>query len=168
MTLTAEAVGRIIAPVAALYLGLAAAGCTPPGTPVTPPPGGMGDEEAGLANPASVFCEEQGGTVAIESRPDGGQYGVCAFDDDKECEEWAMLRGRCPVGGVEVERYVTDAARYCAITGGSYGATANNGGTNEEGECTLPSGETCDAQEYFEGTCPTEGALRRESLEPAS
>ncbi len=31
----------------------------------------------GLPNPASVNCAEQGGTLQIESRPDGGQFGVC-------------------------------------------------------------------------------------------
>jgi len=36
-----------------------------------------------------------------------------------QCEEWAMARGECPVGGVKVSGYNTSAARYCAITGGN-------------------------------------------------
>ncbi len=30
-----------------------------------------------LANPASVNCTEQGGTLTIETRGDGGEFGVC-------------------------------------------------------------------------------------------
>jgi putative hemolysin len=54
----------------------------------------------GLANPASVNCEEKGGRVDIRTDSTGGQYGVCVFDGGKECEEWAMFRGECPVGGL--------------------------------------------------------------------
>lgn len=65
-----------------------------------------------------------------------------------------MMNGECPVGGIRVTGYATDAARYCAITGGTYTAT---GGTNsdgqEEGTCTLSSGETCDVFAYYDGTC---------------
>ena len=62
--------------------------------------------------------------LRIESRPDGGQYGVCIFDDNYQCEEWAMFRGECPVGGLRVTGYITTAARYCAITGGRYTVVA--------------------------------------------
>jgi putative hemolysin len=54
-------------------------------------PGG----EAGLPNPASVYCEEHGGRLEIRSAADGGQYGVCLFPDGSECEEWAFYRGEC-------------------------------------------------------------------------
>jgi putative hemolysin len=49
----------------------------------------------GLANPASVYCEEQGYTLEIRTQADGGQYGVCVFPDGSECEEWAFYRGEC-------------------------------------------------------------------------
>lgn len=49
---------------------------------------------AGLPNPASVFCEEQGGVVDIRSEP-AGQVGFCVFPDGSECEEWAYYRGEC-------------------------------------------------------------------------
>lgn len=52
-------------------------------------------QSIGLANPASVYCEEQGGTLEIRSDADGGQYGVCIFADGSECEEWAHFRGEC-------------------------------------------------------------------------
>ena len=37
--------------------------------------------QASLPNPASVFCEEQGGKTEIRTDAEGGQYGVCIFED---------------------------------------------------------------------------------------
>ena len=52
----------------------------------------------GLANPASVYCEEQGGTVEIWEDAEGNQTGFCLFPDGSECEEWAYYRGECQPG----------------------------------------------------------------------
>ena len=57
-------------------------------SPPTAPP-------QGLANPASVFCVEQGGQLELRTDAQGGQYGVCRFADGIECEEWAHFRGEC-------------------------------------------------------------------------
>ena len=83
-------------------------------------------ESMQLANPASENCIKHGGKISIEKRGDGGEYGVCLFEDNRQCEEWAMLRDDCPVGGIKVTGYVTPAACYCAITGGEYTVTANS------------------------------------------
>ncbi len=114
--------------------------------------------ETDMANPASQNCIEQGGKLEIEERGDGGQFGVCYFEDNLQCEEWAMLRGDCPVGGIKVTGYVTPAARYCAITGGEYAITANSGAENEQGTCVLPKNGQCDASAYYNGTCDQTGA----------
>jgi putative hemolysin len=108
---------------------------------------------AQTANPASENCIKQGGTLTIQTRGDGGQYGVCLFEDNRQCEEWAMLRGDCPVGGIKVTGYVTTAAQYCAITGGTYTVTGNANTENETGTCTFKNGQTCDADAYYNGTC---------------
>ena len=108
---------------------------------------------AGLANPASENCVAQGGTVSIQERGDGGQYGVCLFEDNMQCEEWAMLRGDCPVGGIKVTGYVTPAAQYCAITGGTYTITSESGAENEQGTCTFEDGSECDVWAYYNGQC---------------
>jgi putative hemolysin len=50
----------------------------------------------GLPNPASVHCEEVGGTLDIRPDASGGQVGYCIFPDKSECEEWALLRNQCP------------------------------------------------------------------------
>jgi len=101
--------------------------------------------QAQLANPASQRCTQEGGTLQIEQRPDGGQYGVCVFTDNRQCEEWALFRVECPAGGLRVTGYLTPASRYCAITGGKY--------ADADGSCALPGGKTCDAAAYFAGTC---------------
>ncbi len=108
---------------------------------------------AQLANPASQNCVARGGTLSIERRPDGGQYGVCVFVDNYQCEEWALLRGECPIGGLRVTGYITAAARYCAITGGRYVVAERSGAADEKGACTLADGKTCDAAAYHAGTC---------------
>lgn len=72
----------------ALILGaLALTGCTE-----ATPPEKAGPEKVGMANPASVFCEEQGGT--LELRPVGlsaaeGVAGYCHLPDGRVVEEWA-------------------------------------------------------------------------------
>jgi putative hemolysin len=108
--------------------------------------------QAQLANPASQNCAKQGGTLTIERRPDGGQYGVCVFTDNYQCEEWALFRGDCPKNGLRVTGYVTPAGRYCAITGGRY-TVVTESPAGETGVCSLPGGKTCGAAAYYAGTC---------------
>lgn len=107
----------------------------------------------GLPNPASENCIAQGGTLQIETRGDQGQFGVCYFEDNRQCEEWALMRGDCPASGLDVTGYITSAARYCAITGGEYTITGNSNQENEQGTCSFKDGSQCDALGYFNGTC---------------
>jgi putative hemolysin len=107
----------------------------------------------GMANPASTNCIDQGGTLRIEKRGDGGEYGICDFGDNRLCEEWALMRGECPEGGLKVTGYITPAAQYCVITGGEYAITGNSGAEDEQGTCALKDGKSCDVWEYFNGKC---------------
>jgi putative hemolysin len=106
-----------------------------------------------LANPASVNCIRQGGTLTLESRPDRAQFGVCTFIDNYQCEEWALFRGECPKTGLRVTGFATQAGRYCAITGGRYSITSPPGTAPERGKCSLPNGNSCDADAYYAGVC---------------
>lgn len=58
---------------------------------------GGDDNEGNLPNPASVYCEENGGKLEIRTGDDG-EYGVCVFPDGSECDEWAYFRGECEPG----------------------------------------------------------------------
>jgi len=55
------------------------------------------NDPTGIANPASVYCENNGGTLDIRST-ELGEYGICVFKDGTECEEWAFMRGLCTAG----------------------------------------------------------------------
>jgi putative hemolysin len=52
-----------------------------------------GDEPVGMANPASVFCEEQGGELDVRKDAAGNETGFCVFEDGTEVEEWAYYHG---------------------------------------------------------------------------
>ncbi|MGA1825129.1 MAG: protease inhibitor I42 family protein [bacterium] len=54
----------------------------------------VGGGQIGLANPASVYCIENGGTLEFRN-DEYGTYGVCVFSDGTECEEWDFFRGEC-------------------------------------------------------------------------
>ncbi len=76
---------------------LLAASCTPlreaPPASTTPTPA------AGLPNPASVFCKEQGFTLELRTDAAGNQSGICHFPDGSECDEWAFYRSECGLAG---------------------------------------------------------------------
>ena len=56
--------------------------------------------DVGLANPASVFCVEQGGTVEIVDEADG-QVGYCNLPDGTRVEEWEYFRSENPSATTE-------------------------------------------------------------------
>ncbi len=99
-----------------------------------------------LPNPASENCIQKGGTLRILKRGDGGEYGLCDFGDNMACEEWALLRGQCPVGGLKTTGYDNIQQMYCAWLGGKTLAVPN-------AKCTLPSGKTCSVDDVYNGKC---------------
>ncbi|MDP3941672.1 MAG: DUF333 domain-containing protein [bacterium] len=99
-----------------------------------------------IANPASVNCGKQGGTLVIQKNGAGAEYGLCEFEDKMACEEWALMRGDCPVGGRKTTGYDTIEQQYCAWLGGQTLAVEN-------ATCILPSGKTCSVNSVYNGTC---------------
>lgn len=49
------------------------------------------DSTTGIANPASVFCINMGGTIEIVDEA-GGQVGYCVLPDGSRVEEWEYFR----------------------------------------------------------------------------
>ena len=78
-----------VAVLSVLALGLLA-GCGPRAAPST--------EQVAIPNPASVYCEQNGGKLDLRTGPDGGVAGICVFPDGSECDEWAYFRGQCKPG----------------------------------------------------------------------
>lgn len=74
-----------------LIIVLLLAACNTKETP-TPEP------SVGIANPASVFCEENGGALELRTDDTGAGVGYCVFPDKSECEEWSYFRGECKPG----------------------------------------------------------------------
>jgi putative hemolysin len=54
--------------------------------------------QAGIPNPASVYCTQQGNKLEIRTVSDGSQIGICIFPDGSTCDEWAYYRGECGPG----------------------------------------------------------------------
>ena len=131
--------------VASLSLIFALSGCQKAGTPESKP---EDSKPIGMANPASVNCEKNGGKLEMRTNK-LGQYGVCLFEDNRQCEEWALMRGQCPLGGLKITGYDNDAEIFCAITGGQV-----EGVGTETPMCKRIDGTLCNAQANLDGECP--------------
>ena len=101
--------------------------CTPPQT------------QAGLPNPASVYCEQNGNKLEIVTAANGSQSGRCVFPDGSACDEWAYFRGEC---GLTPQKSPTPAMTVEATTEASGGpGRSNNPGGNASGGY-MPPGTT--------------------------
>ena len=74
--------------------------------------------QSNIPNPASVYCEQNGNKLEIQTASDGSQSGVCVFPDGSTCDEWAYFRGEC---GVTVEISPTIASTIEATVDASGG-----------------------------------------------
>lgn len=111
-----------------------------------PKPSSLMGGSASLSNPASDYCIKVGGTLQGKIRGDGGEYNICNFEDNQSCEEWALYREDCPVGGIKTVGYDTPEEVYCAQIGGQTVAEPN-------ANCTLPDGKVCLNSAVYQGNC---------------
>ncbi|NMC35669.1 DUF333 domain-containing protein [Candidatus Beckwithbacteria bacterium] len=101
--------------------------------------------EVGIANPASKNCIDKGGTITMSKDVNGNEFGICVFEDNRQCEEWALYRSECPDGGVKITGYENQGQIDCAIRGGEVDI--------KNKMCTLPNKMDCAINE--DGiTCP--------------
>ena len=105
-----------------LVLLVIATGCTQQSAaPVTPTPTET-KPVAGMPNPASVYCNDNGGSLDIKTDATGGQYGMCSFPNGSTCEEWALYRGEgCQSGSTPV--VTTEAKKMVTFTESDNGKT---------------------------------------------
>ena len=98
------------------------------------------DDPIGLANPASVYCVNNSGTLENRSI-EAGEYGVCMFDDGSECEEWKYFRNECTIGqnypATEGTVCTMEYAPVCGVNGVTYSnkCMAGNVQILKDGEC---------------------------------
>jgi putative hemolysin len=112
---------------------------------------------AQLANPASVHCGEQGGTLDIRTDADGGQVGYCQFDDGSECEEWAFFRGDCQPGEFPASTQLANPASvYCGEQGGTLEIREDDDG-GQYGVCIFADGSECEEWAFFREECKAGG-----------
>jgi len=110
--------------------------------------------QANLPNPASVYCEENSGTLEIRTDDSGGQVGYCMFEDGSECEEWAFYRGDCKPGD-SLEENVglpNPASVYCEENGGILEIREDDSG-GQVGICVFPDGSECEEWAFYREEC---------------
>ena len=76
-------------------IALLLTGC---GTTSAPEPSASTSSPAGIANPASEYCESLGGTVVIKDT-EAGQVGICNLPDGRSIDEWDLYRADHPTDG---------------------------------------------------------------------
>lgn len=153
-----------------VVVGVTLAACAGPRTatpalpspvPTAPPPTAEASP-AGLANPASVHCQDEGGRLELVTIPDG-QVGVCVFADGSLCEEWAYFRDECQPGQflpftIGLEPGLENPSDQRCLEGGGQLAllrlsVATEGGSAEYGLCVWPTGKLCEQSVAARGEC---------------
>ncbi|MCJ7531049.1 MAG: DUF333 domain-containing protein [Anaerolineales bacterium] len=131
---------------------------SPPATEApTSLPSATTEAKPGIANPASVYCKEQGGQLEIRDG-DGGQSGYCIFLDGSECEEWAYFRNECAPGGAPKPNMANPASVFCEEHGGKLEIRDEQGG--QVGYCIFPDGSECEEWAFFRNECAPGNAVQ--------
>ena len=119
-----------------------------------PEPAATDIPQVNMPNPASVYCEQNGNKLEIQTASDGSQNGVCVFPDGSTCDEWAYFRGECSLAA---QKRPTPAMTVEATTDASGGpGGSNNSGGNASGGYMPPgtSEEIADWRGVIKSTAP--------------
>lgn len=98
-----------------------------------------------IANPASVFCKEQNGTLEIITETDG-QKGICTLNDGTKCEEWSFFRGECKAD----THTCTDTEKAAQICTMDYNPVRGNDGITYGNGCGACAAKV---DSYVKGEC---------------
>jgi len=114
---------------------------------------GKTEPTSNMPNPASAFCEEQGGKVEIRTAADGSQQGFCILPDGTECDEWAYYRSECGPGAATGGSQIANpASAFCEEKGGRVDIRTTADGS-QQGFCVFSDATECDEWAYFRGDC---------------
>ena len=102
-------------------------------SPIAPSPA------VGIANPASVFCESMGGTLAIVDSGTG-QSGQCTLPDGSQLEEWAYYRATAPTLGQWPSEIKVPSAECTIVKASAFRAQWAR--ANASGRWVLPGGQS--------------------------
>ena len=119
-----------------------------------PEPAATDIPQVNMPNPASVYCEQNGNKLEIQTASDGSQNGVCVFPDGSTCDEWAYFHGECSLAA---QKSPTPAMTVEATTDASGGpGGSNNSGGNASGGYMPPgtSEEIADWRGVIKSTAP--------------
>ena len=114
---------------------------------------GCVQDSANMPNPASVYCEDEGGEIQMVATPEGSA-GYCRLPDGRICEEWDYFNS----GGSEctlLADYISDGQCKidCIDDGYRDGSCFMPSGTVEGyaniGSCLIPNSANCGE----EGSC---------------
>lgn len=102
------------------------------------------------ANPASVYCEKQGGKSIIV-KGSKGEYGVCQLRDGTTVEEWEYYKQHNTPQSLEseiIKGTPNPAAKFCVDKGGQ-SVTVKDRKGNERGVCKFKNGTQIDEWDYY-------------------
>jgi putative hemolysin len=126
--------------------------CSPAQTSPTP--------QANMPNPASVYCEKNGGKLELRTDAAGAVSGVCVFSDKSECEEWAYFRSECKPGdslkptpaSSPAASLPNPASVYCEKNSGKLELRTDAAGA-VSGVCVFLDKSECEEWAYFRSEC---------------
>jgi putative hemolysin len=107
-----------------------------------------------IANPASQFCEAQGGTVRMVENENGTQ-GICVLKGGAECDEWMYFRGECPLPHVCTEEQKQQIA--CTL---EYNPVCGDDGVTYGNACGACASKKIDS--WTQGECPDKTYVKRD------
>jgi putative hemolysin len=115
------------------------------------------DSPPDMANPASVFCTDEGYELEMRSEA-GGTAGYCIFPDGSECEEWAFFHGDCAPGSGSKDTTFESpiglpnpASVFCTDQG--YELEIRDEAAGQAGSCIFPDGSEGEEWVFFRGEC---------------
>lgn len=91
---------------------------------------------ATLANPAAVYCVENGGHYGIR-QTENAAVGICMKEDGTAQDAWELFREQRH----EATELANPAATFCVANGGAYSI--------EDSSCTLADGRIVNAWDYL-------------------